>query len=588
MNSMMKYIVICIDNCKNVTKGKGIMIKCPYCEHGNTEEEIFCEECGRPLKKSEKKKKIQKRYEMISWGNFSYVSATQIIVQDDCSGCLKFPDTQSLREGKWELVFRMDDGCNLAEYLSVEEHQNIREFINIETRLLQILETVQSKGFIVGSCDLEDLFLVNNNPKQMVLRIVRPLLSKNKLVSSYSIGEFAAPEVRNQNEQLIDERTDVYLAAIIFNRLIIRNKYSAGNIDAQLFWGYTLTNGAFIEEGKKIRRFHHWLGDTLNMYPTKRKRKVKDARLAFEKCCELKISKLNHKIEIEDCLRTDEGKGKKEFMKNAGVKECEWNEDSIEKWEREICGEKVRAYMLADGISNCDIGSGYYASNIIRENFKRVLDEYVDEAFDDVSYDMVENLVYEIVERSNKDIWKKACEYCDKSGSIMGSTFVFIFIIAGGMYTYYLGDSPLYLIRKGNAIPLYSPDSAGYIALKNGMSYNEFRQMEGKDSIALYIGGEYSRAESDYYLKRNVDVMTLQENDIIIATSDGVLDYMGGKLSDTEWDKEAKLVEILTSNKPTYRTLEGKAKGIIDRNNGNGGGDNLSMILIKAGGRGNE
>lgn len=324
------------------------------------------------------------------------------------------------------------------------------------------------------------------------------------------------------------------------------------------------------------------------MYPTKRKRKVKDARLAFEKCCDIEISKLNQKIEIEDCLRTDEGKGKKESMKNAGVEECEWNEDSIEKWEKEIYGEMVRAYLLADGISNCDIGSGYYASNIIRENFKSVLDEYVDESFDDVSYDMVENLAYEIVKRSNKDIWKKACEYHGKSGSIMGSTFVFIFIIAGGMYTYCLGDSPLYLIRKGNAIPLYSPDSAGYIALKNGMSYNEFRQMKGKDSIALYIGGEYSRTESDYYLKRHVDVMTLQENDIIIATSDGVLDYMGAKLSDTEWDKEAKLVEILTSNKPTYRTLEGKAKGIIDRDNGNGGGDNLSMILIKAGGNGNE
>ena len=126
------------------------MIKCPYCEVDNADEEIFCEECGRPLKKPEKKKKIQKRYEMISTGNFLYVSETQIIVQDDCAGYVKYPDTQSLKDGKWELGFRMNDGCNLAEYLSVEEHQRIKEFINIEKRLLQILEAVQSRGFIHG------------------------------------------------------------------------------------------------------------------------------------------------------------------------------------------------------------------------------------------------------------------------------------------------------------------------------------------------------------------------------------------------------------------------------------------------------
>lgn len=560
------------------------MVKCPYCEAENADGEVFCEECGRPLKKPEKKKKILKKYEIVSPGNFTYISSTQVIVQDDCNGTVRYPDTQSLKEGKWKLAFRMEAGCNLAEYLSIEEHQIIKEFIDIEHRLLQIFEEVQRKGLIIGSCDLEDFFLVNNDPGRMVLRVVRPLLFKHKLAKEYPVGEFAAPEVKNKNEEMIDERTDVYLAAIIFNRLIIRNKYSAGNIDAQLFWGYTLTNGAFIEEGKSIRRFHHWLGDTLNMYPTKRKRKIKDARLAFEKCCDIEIHKLNQEIQIDDYLETNVGKGKKEFMESAGREESEWNEDSIEKWEKEICGEKVRAYLLADGISNCDIGSGYYASNIIRENFKGVLEEFVDESFDDVSIDMVENLAYEIVRRSNKDIWNKACEYENKSGSIMGSTLVFIFIIAGGMYTYCLGDSPLYLVRRGNAIPLYSPDSIGYVALKNGMSYNEFRQMEGKDSIALYVGGEYSRTESDYYKQICVDVMTLQENDIIIATSDGVLDYMGVKLSDTEWDKERALVNMLVKQEP----LKMIASHIIRKDNKNGGGDNLSIILIKAGGTGNE
>lgn len=560
------------------------MIKCPYCEAENADGEVFCEECGRPLKKPERKKKVQKKYEMISPGKFTYISDTQIIVQDDCERSLVYPDTQSLKDGKWELSFSMQDGCSLGDFLSSEEHQNVKTFISIEKQILLILEAVQNKGFVVGSCDLEDFYLINGEINQMVLLVVRPLLSKNRLAKEYVVGEFAAPEVKNKTEELIDNRTDVYLAAIIFNRLIIRNKYSAGNIDAQLFWGYTLTNGAFVSEGKEIRRFHNWLGNTLNMYPTKRSKKVKDARISFEKCCDIEISKINSNIQIDDYLETNVGKGKKEFMVSAGREESEWNEDSIEKWEKEICGEKVRAYLLADGISNCDIGSGYYASNIIRENFKSVLEQYVDERFDDVSIDMVEELVYEIVKRSNQDIWNKACECEAKAGSIMGSTFVFIFIINGVLYSYSLGDSPLYLIRKGMAIPLYSPDSSGHMALKNGMSYNEFRKMEGKDSIALYIGGEFARNESDYYMQRQIDVMTLQEDDIIIATSDGVLDYMAAKLSDTDWDKEKALVKMLIKQEP----LKMIASHIIKKDNTNGGGDNLSMILIKAGGIDNE
>ena len=78
--------------------------------------------------------------------------------------------------------------------------------------------------------------------------------------------------------------------------------------------------------------------------------------------------------------------------------------------------------------------------------------------------------------------------------------------------------------------------------------------------------------------------MTLQRNDIIIAASDGVLDYMGANLSDTEWDKERALVNMLVKQE----SLEMIARHIISKDNKNGGGDNLSMILIKAGGTDNE
>lgn len=559
------------------------MINCPFCGVENTESDEFCVECGRLLKKTEKKTKTAKKY-LDSDSEITYFSNVQIIVRDGMEGYLWFPDTQSYKEGGWELSFRANIGVSLADFLAEEPNRTVSKYIEIEKRIFSIFEKAQEQGYIVGSCDLEDFYLEHGDIDRMLLRVVRPLVLEGRLPKDYNTGEFSAPEIKNNNAEYIGSRTDVYLAAIIFNRLLIGSKYSVGNIDAQLFWGYTLTNAAFWAEGKRIRRFHQWLGDTLNMYPTKRKRDVKNARMAFEKSCELEECKINENINIEDYLKTDVGKGKKAFMENAGRDENEWNEDSIEKWEKSIAGKPARAYLLADGISNCDVGSGFYASNIVRENFKNTLDELVDDTFEDVTIDAVENLAYEIVKRSNNDIWRKASEYPSQSGSIMGSTFIFIFIIYGRMYTYCLGDSPLYLIRRGRAIPLYSPDNVGTEALRNGMSYIDYRQLEGRECISLYIGGEYARTRSDYYTKRQIDVMTLQEDDLIIAMSDGVLDYMGTKLSETSWDKETVLVKKATNKEP----LQSRAMHIIAKDNNNGGGDNLSIILIKAGGNSNE
>lgn len=558
------------------------MAICPYCGGENADGEVFCEECGRPLKKPEKKKKETRKYFSTENGYFLYPSTSQVVIRTELEEYVMFPDYQSLKDGKWELIFSGSSGINLVEYLA--SHKSIQDYIGIMNMILIIFEYVQNKGYIIGSCDLEDFWLVNGELAGMVLRVVRPLLTENTIPKNFTVGEFSAPEVKNSNLEYIGKRTDVYLAAIIFNRIIIGNKYSIGNIDAQLFWGYTLTNASFSSEGKKIRRFHQWLGETLNMYPTNRKRNVKDARISFEKCCLIEKQEINSDMHIDDFLQTHVGKGKKDFMIQAGRAEEEWNEDSIEKWEKHLSSEVVRAYLLADGISNCDIGSGYYASNIIRANFINVLDEYVNDDFEDVTYDMVENLAHEIVIRSNKDIWKKACEYSSQNGSIMGSTFVFIFIIGGALYTYCLGDSPLYLIRKGNAIPLYCPDNAGYQAIKKGMSFTEYRQLEGKESIALYVGGEYSKVESEYYKEKDVDVIALQEGDLIIASSDGVLDYMRSNLSDTDWDKEIELVKWVSKKE----SLKQRASHIIRLDNQNGGGDNLSLILIEAGGKINE
>ena len=562
------------------------MIICSNCGSSNIDGEVFCENCGRPLKKLEKKKKALfiKKYVQNTDGDYIYMAGSPVGVVPKLDKKIVFPDDQILNNDRWVLIFRDQSGCNLAEYLSGTESHTIKMFIQIERQILEILREVQQENLVVGSCDLEDFFLLENDPQKMVLRIVRPLLEKKAIPVGYSIGEFAAPEVRNSNTELIGNRTDVYLSAIIFNRLIIGNKYTLGDIGSQLFWGYTLTNSVFGENSKAIRRFHTWLGTNLNMYPIKRKKNIIESLRAFDKCCELENSTTYRNIQIEDHLATNVGKLKKQSMKDTGREKSEWNEDVIEKWEKKGSNENIKAYLLADGISNSDIGTGYLAANIIKKNFLNVLNEYFDRSDHAITDETVEYIVQEIVRKSNSDIWEKVCEIELQTGNIMGSTLILLLYSAGILYTYCLGDSILYLLRDENLIPLHSPDNSGLDALKKGITYDEYRRMEMKESITVYIGGKYANTVSDCYKQRQVEKTSLSKDDIVIAASDGVLDYMKTKLSDTDWDKETSLLKILMKNEP----LSLIASRIIRKDNSNGGGDNLSMILIKAGEEKNE
>ena len=557
---------------------------CSYCSADNADGEVFCTECGRPLKKQEKKKKgtVRKKYRA-DGSTVCCLAKNSVPIEESLDDVIYFPNAQQFIEGKYELIFYKQQGISLSDYLMQKSKIPGSVIRSLGNRILYILNKVQKRAILVGSCDLDDFFLVDENPEKMVLRAVRPFISLKRphIPQEYECGEFAAPEIKNEDLTRIKKSTDVYLAALILNRILIGDKYIVGDIESQLFWAYNYTNFVF---GNTYRKYHYWLGKCLSMFPGKRERDVEACLKTFERCCGMDEHADLGTLTILDVLETNVGTGKKAMMQSSGRDKAEWNEDVIEKWENIEKG--FAAYLLADGISNCDIGSGYVASNIIRKNFIKVLTENINADFEDLTYDLVEQMAYQIVGLSNSAIWEESLKYPETSGNIMGSTFIFLVIYEGGMYYYSLGDSLLYLIRNGNMIPLNSPDNAGFLALKNGKSYAEYRKMEGKDNIAIYVGGEYARAQSKYYTDRSVETIALKSGDIVLASSDGVLDYYGTKISDTKWEKENALAQNLMDRK---KSLNERAQAIIRRDNKNGGGDNLSVILIEVeGGKDNE
>lgn len=557
---------------------------CLYCSAENAEGEIFCSECGRPLIKQEKKKKdIGRSRYRIEGSTVYYLTQNSVEIIDDLNDVVVFPGAQQYVDGKYDLIFYNMQGITLLEYIKQNLQMSETAIRSLVRRILYIFNRIQKNGYLLGSCDLDDFILVDDKPEMIVLRAVRPLISLKEvyLHENYECGEFTAPEIRNEDESGIKKATDVYLAALLFNRMLIGDKYIAGDIDSQLFWAYNYTSSAFKNN---YRKYHHWLGRCLSMFPGKRFRDMEACQKAFERSCTMDETSGLDALHICDALETNVGTGKRAMMQSSGRDRSEWNEDVIEKWENTEKG--FSAYLLSDGISNCDIGSGYVASNIVRKNFIQVLEDSIDEQFEDLTYDLVEQIAYQIVEKSNADIWEESLKYSDSNGKIMGSTFIFFVIYEGGMYYFSLGDSLLYLVRNGNMILLNSPDNMGFLALLKGKSYAEYKKMEGKDNISLYIGGEYARNKSQYYTERSVETIALKAGDIILASSDGVVDYYGTKISDTKWEKEEALAQKLIDHK---KTLQQRAQAIIKRDNRNGGGDNLSVILIEVeGGKDNE
>lgn len=549
---------------------------CPFCSAENAEGEIFCSECGRPLVKQEKKKKAVGcgKYR-IDGTTFYYLAQNSVEIIDTLKDVVIFPSAQQYVDGKYDLLFYNLQGNTLLDYIkqNPQLHESAIRFL--VRRIIYILDRIQKSELLLGSCDLDDFILIDNDPEKIALRAVRPLFSlKNAHFSeNYECGEFAAPEIRNGDVSRIKKSTDVYLVAQLFNRILIGDRYTAGDIDSQLFWAYNFTNPAF---GSNYRKYHHWMGSCLSMFTEKRFRDMEACQNAFEICCSMDEPSVLNPLHIDDALETNVGTGKKAIMQSIGRVKSEWNEDVIEKWEDIEKG--FSAYLIADGISNCDIGSGYVASNIIRTSFIQVLEDNIDENFEKLTYDLVEQMAYQIVEKSNSAIWDKSLNYSGSNGIIMGSTFIFLIIYEGDLYYYSLGDSPLYLIRDGNMIPLNSPDNVGFLALLKGKSYTEYKKMEGKDNLALYVGGEYARNKSQYYTERSVETIALKAGDIVLASSDGVVDYYGNKISDTKWEKEDALSQKLIDRE---KTLKQRAQAIIKRDNRNGGGDNLSVILIE-------
>jgi protein phosphatase len=158
----------------------------------------------------------------------------------------------------------------------------------------------------------------------------------------------------------------------------------------------------------------------------------------------------------------------------------------------------------------------------------------------------------------------------------MGATCATAWILGDRLYTAYVGDSRIYLMRSGRIQQLTVDHTWVQEAIDRGvLTPEEARVHPNVHVIRRYLGSP-TPPETDFRLRlfndegiqhaENNQGLKLLPNDVVLLCSDG--------LTDLVWNDE--ILEVVRS-KPN---LKDAARALVELANSRGGHDNITVILI--------
>jgi serine/threonine protein phosphatase PrpC len=186
------------------------------------------------------------------------------------------------------------------------------------------------------------------------------------------------------------------------------------------------------------------------------------------------------------------------------------------------------------------------------------------------------NMIEQAVNEASSAIASKSVTNEDLKG--MGATCAIAWVIDNKLYTAYVGDSRIYLIRGGRIQQLTTDHSWVQEAIEKGILTPELaRDHPNVHVIRRYLGSPVP-PEPDFRLNlfdgeganhsENNQGTQLQPNDVVLLCTDG--------LTDLVWNDE--ILEVVR----TKQTLKEASRALVDLANERGGHDNTTVVLIGA------
>ncbi len=224
------------------------------------------------------------------------------------------------------------------------------------------------------------------------------------------------------------------------------------------------------------------------------------------------------------------------------------NQDFVYVSENPI-GNLPNLFVVADGMGGHNAGD--YASS-------HAVETLVSEITRDQSVNAVK-IIRHAMETANREIISQAHSDREKNG--MGTTMVVATLVGNYAYVANVGDSRLYLIV--NHITQITRDhSLVQEMIRMGeLQPSEARNHPDKNIITRALGAE-DRIDIDFF-----DI-ELSEGSVILMCSDGLSNMV----------EDSRIEEIILQKD---LTLQEKGETLLREANGNGGKDNIAIVLIE-------
>ncbi len=206
-------------------------------------------------------------------------------------------------------------------------------------------------------------------------------------------------------------------------------------------------------------------------------------------------------------------------------------------------------FLVADGMGGHRAGD--YAS--------RFLIEYIVKSVKTSDGKAPVAVLERAVRLGKRELYRDAVEKEELSG--MGTTLVAASTEGTTLYVANIGDSRLYLVRRGKAYQVTKDHSYVEEMVAAGKMVRGSREYLSQKNIITRAAGMTERVEADFF------EVELEEGDTILLCSDGLTNMVDN-------DAIAKIVSGGGS-------LEEKGRRLVDAANENGGRDNITVILAE-------
>lgn len=231
------------------------------------------------------------------------------------------------------------------------------------------------------------------------------------------------------------------------------------------------------------------------------------------------------------------------------------NEDSV------AFSESAQLGILADGMGGYNAGE--VASGMATAFIQSEMGRWLSEAGGKANSKEVRRALEICVDNSNRSIFHAASTNSQYSG--MGTTLVVAVFMDGRLILGHIGDSRCYRLRGAAFAQITRDHSLLQEQLDAGLITPQQAAVSmNKNLVTRALGVEDS-------VLLEVNEHQVEAGDLYLICSDGLSDMVA----------DAEIARILE----TRGSLSARAKALIDAANAHGGRDNISVLLVKAGGR---